>query len=112
MKRFSAFARPVVVLAASAGVIAGSAAFAGTAEDRAAILQSCDAVLQMSGSQCNCIADLAEADLSDKEYVVFVAAVSDVEQMNVIINGAGLTGEEAMTVMTFLSTSPSQCQNG
>lgn len=99
------------------GVLAFAAGFpvvgnAATAADREAILNSCRTVLQLPEAGCQCIADNAEVQLSEAEYGVFVKGISDPASMNTHIVGAGLGGDEVMNITNFMTTAPTQCQNG
>lgn len=80
------------------------------AGDRDTVLESCRANLQLDEAGCACVADRSEAELSETQYAFFVSSVSGDAAANSF--ASKLSGDEAMEVMTFMTTVPTACKAG
>lgn len=80
------------------------------AGDRDTVLESCRVNLQLDDAGCACVADRSEAELSETQYAFFVSTVSGDAAANSL--ASKLSGDEAMEVMTFMTTVPTACKAG
>lgn len=90
-------------------VAAANAAWAQTAEDREAIVASCQSELQLSASGCECVADRAETGLDAATHHLLAVLLSDPDEIAAMAAGEGFTPEQVEAVSMFVVTAPSQC---
>ena len=100
---------------AKAAVVAGlclvAAGASQSAEDPYATMRrECAAQLKLSSSGCSCIVAKAKAELSEKQLYLVIAHITK-NATGIMEKQKGMTGNEMMTVINFLTTAPSQCGN-
>ena len=70
----------------------------------------CGPVLQMSKSECDCIVDMAKADLKGKELDVAVLMVKQ-DQEGIAKLQAELSGQQMNNAVAFVTQAPTKCRN-
>ena len=89
-------------------VTAPPALAAAAGNPMAAFVKSCETQMYMSASQCACMADKAEADLTERGILYLSLGATDVR--NTAATAKAMTPAEMAAVDTFMKTAPGLCK--
>lgn len=78
------------------------------ASNRDIIVNSCLSELEMTGSQCNCVADNAEKSFNKKQMVFFLAAIS-ADPNKRMAAMSNMTMQEMTRVAELMEEIPQKC---
>ena len=99
-----------VLTAALIGVLNLLISDAHAENDYDLIRASCSTTLELSDSGCDCIVAKVQAELNDNERGMLVASIES-DPTKIAAAQSKLSGEEMNNVMSFMTNTPSLCQN-
>ncbi len=106
MSRISKLVLPAVLI----GVLSLLITDAHAENDYDLIRASCSTTLKLSDSGCDCIVAKTQAELNDNERGMLVASIQS-DPAKIAAAQSKLSGDEMNNVMTFMTNTPSLCQN-